>query len=101
MSKNKNNLQTAEIADNHQVKSQEETLANPQGKTVEELKGIAQTLQVQKNQHQEKVNQAQVVMNQELTMVAKAQGALEVILQMIPKEEVEKMIQKEAENSDG
>ena len=86
MSKNKNNPQEAEIV---------EEVANPQGKTVEELKQIAQTLQAQKNQHQEKANKAQAVSNQEMTMVTKAQGALEVILQMIPKEEVEKMIAQE------
>jgi CHASE3 domain sensor protein len=85
MSKNKN-PQEAEIV---------EEVANPQGKTVEELKQIAQTLQAQKNQHQEKANQHQTALNQELTMVTKAQGALEVMLQMIPKEEVEKMIVEE------
>ena len=88
MSKNnKNNPQEADIV---------EEVANPQGKTVEELKQIVQTLQLQKNQHQEKVNQAQTVLNQELQMVTKAQGALEVVLQMIPREEVEKMIAQEA-----
>ena len=46
-----------------------------QGKTVEELKEVATTLQNQITHHQ--------------TMVVKAQGALEVILQMIPKEEME------------
>ena len=60
---------------------QEMPLANPQGKTVEELKEIAQNLQIQVNQHRQ--------------MATKAQGALEVILQMIPKEEVEKMITQE------
>ena len=90
MSKIKNNPQEAEIV---------EEIATPQGKTVEELVQIAQTLQVQKNQHQEKANQAQTVLNQELQMVTKAQGGLEVVLQMIPKEEVEKMISKEAKNN--
>ena len=87
---------------------EEMPLANPQGKTVEELKEIVQTLQAQKNQHQERASQAQATMNYETTMVTKAQGALEVMLQMIPKEEVEKMIQeetrtnhKETEPSDG
>ena len=60
---------------------QETLLANPQGKTVEELKEVAVTLQNQANHHRE--------------MTVKAQGALEVILQMIPKEEVEKMIVQE------
>ena len=57
MSKNKNNPKEAET----------------QGKTVEEMKEIAQTLQTQLQHHQ--------------TMAVKAQGALEVILQMIPQEE--------------
>ena len=72
MSKNKNNLQEAEIVE-------EENLANPQGKTVEELKQIAQTLQVQLQDHQKQATHHQ-------TMATKAQGALEVTLQMIPKD---------------
>ena len=88
MSKNKNNIQEAEIVEKTPI-------ANPQGKTVEELKEIVQTLQTQRNQHQKKVQETQTVMNQQMTMVTKAQGALEVILQMIPKEEVEEMIAKE------
>ena len=79
-----------------EVKNTETVLAHSKGKTVEEMKEIVQTLQAQKNQHQEKANQAQATMNFETTMVTKAQGALEVMLQMIPKEEVEKMIQEEA-----
>ena len=73
----------------------EEVLANPQGKTVAELKGIAQTLQAQLSEHQKQANHHQ-------TMAVKAQGALEVILQLIPKEEVEEMIaqEKEAHNKE-
>ena len=64
-----------------------------QGKSVEELKEIAQTLQTQLNEHQRQANHHQ-------TMATKAQGALEVLLQLIPKEEVEDMIAKEeADNS--
>jgi hypothetical protein len=59
-----------------------------QGKSVEELKEIAQTLQTQLNEHQKQANHHQI-------MATKAQGALEVILQLIPKEEVEEMIAKE------
>jgi len=74
-----------------EVKTQEVPLANPQGKTVEELKEVAMNLQTQVNQYRE--------------MTVKAQGALEVILQMIPKEEVKEMIAQEAkangEASDG
>ena len=63
-----------------------------QGKSVEELKGIAQTLQTQLNEHQRQANHHQ-------TMATKAQGALEVILQLIPKEEVEEMIAEETDNN--
>ena len=59
-----------------------------QGKSVEELKEIAQTLQTQLNEHQRQANHHQ-------TMATNAQGALEVMLQLIPKEEVEEMIAKE------
>jgi len=61
-----------------------------QGKSVEELKEIAQTLQTQLNEHQRQANHHK-------TMATKAQGALEVLLQLIPKEEVEEMIAKEEE----
>ena len=47
----------------------------PSGKSVEELKEIATTLQTQLQHHQ--------------MMAVKAQGALEVIVQMLPKEELE------------
>ena len=84
-----------------EVTAQKIPLANPQGKTVEELKQIAQTLQAQLQEHQKLANHHQ-------TMATKAQGALEVILQMIPKEEVKEMIAEEAktnhremENSEG
>ena len=59
-----------------------------EGKSVEELKEIAQTLQTQLNEHQKQANHHQ-------TMAVKAQGALEVMLQLIPKEEVENMIVEE------
>jgi len=59
-----------------------------QGKSVEELKEIAQTLQAQLTEHQK-------LANHHTTMATKAQGALEVLLQLIPKEEVEEMIAKE------
>jgi hypothetical protein len=59
----------------------EHPLASPEGKTVDELKEIAVNLQAQANQYRE--------------MATKAQGGLEVVLQMIPKQEVEDMIAKE------
>ena len=72
--------------------AEEMPLANPQGKTVEELKQIAQTLQTQLQEHQKQANHHQ-------TMATKAQGALEVILQLIPKEKVEEMIAQEAKDN--
>ena len=63
-----------------------------EGKSVEELKEIAQTLQAQLTEHQKQANHHQV-------MATKAQGALEVLLQLIPKEEVEEMIDEETDNS--
>jgi hypothetical protein len=79
--------------------AEDTVIANPQGKTVEELKEVAQTLQAQLQEHQKQANHHQ-------TMAVKAQGALEVILQLIPKQEVEEMIAEEKknhqeENSDG
>ena len=67
----------------------ETILANPQGKTVEELTEIAHILQTQLNEHQKQANHHQ-------RMMIKAQGGLEVVLQMIPKEEVDEMITQEA-----
>ena len=86
MGKSKNNPQEAEIVE-------ERPLANPQGKTVEELKQIAQTLQIQVQEHQKQANHHQM-------MATKAQGGLEVTLQMIPKHEVEEMLARE-EKSNG
>ena len=75
--------------------TKEEVVTEAQGKTVEELKEVAQTLQAQLTEHQKQANHHQ-------TMAVKAQGALEVMLQLIPKEEVEEMIaqEKEVNNKD-
>ena len=70
--------------------TKEEVVTEVQGKTVEELKEVAQTLQAQLQEHQKQANHHQ-------TMAMKAQGALEVMLQLIPKQEVEDMIAKEKE----
>ena len=56
------------VSDNHEVEK-----LDFKGKTDEELKEVVQTLQTQLQQYQ--------------TMAVKAQGALEVILQLIPEEE--------------
>ena len=76
------------------AKATKEVAVEAQGKSVEELKEIAQTLQTQLNEHQRQANHHR-------TMATKAQGALEVILQMIPKQEVEEMIAQEAKNNGG
>ena len=70
------------------AKATKEVVTETQGKSTEELKEIAQTLQAQLTEHQKLANHHQ-------TMATKAQGALEVMVQMIPKEEVEEMIAKE------
>ena len=76
------------------IVTEEKPLANPQGKTVEELMEVARTLQTQVNHHREKRLHHQM-------METKAQGALEVTLQMIPKEEVQKMIAEENNQMNG
>ena len=58
---------------NNKVKETKVTEETSHGKTEEELKEIAATLKTQLQHHQ--------------TMAIKAQGALEVILQMLPKED--------------
>ena len=58
---------------NTEVKEQAKVVEENVGKSSEELKEIANTLRTQLHHHQ--------------TMAVKAQGALEVILQMLPQEE--------------
>ena len=65
--------------------TKEEVVTEVQGKTVKELKEIAVNLQTQVNQYRE--------------MATKAQGGLEVVLQMIPKQEVEEMITQETKSN--
>jgi hypothetical protein len=69
-----------------------EQVVEAEGKTVEELKEVAQSLQAQLQDHRKKASHHQV-------MATKAQGALEVILQMIPKQEVEEMIAQEEKSN--
>ena len=74
------------------AKATKEVVTEAQGKTVEELKEVAQTLQAQLQENQRLANHHQ-------TMATKAQGALEVMLQLIPKQEVEDMIAKEEKSN--
>ena len=78
----KNNVKEAETVE-------EMPLDVSQGKTVNEVKDIAQALQAQLQEHQKQARHHN-------TMATKAQGALEVMLQMIPKKEVEEMIANES-----
>ena len=74
----KNNPQIAETVE-------EMPLANPQGKTVEEMKEVVTVLENQVKHHQ--------------TMMIKAQGGLEVMLQLIPKEEVGEMLAQKTKSN--
>ena len=74
------------------AKATKEVVTETQGKSTEELKEIAQTLQAQLNEHQR-------LANHHTTMATKAQGALEVMVQLIPQDAVEKMIDDEINNS--
>ena len=74
------------------AKATKEVVTETQGKSTEELKEIAQTLQAQLNEHQKLANHHQ-------TMATKAQGAIEVMIQLIPKEAVEEMIEEEAKTN--
>ena len=85
---NKNNPQEVETV-----------LANPKGKTVEELKEVVQNLQTQLNQEQVLLSQDQKTIQNRQAKILKMQGALEVILQMVPRKEVEKMIAQEAKDN--
>ena len=92
MSKSKNNIKEAEIVE-------ETPLANPQGKTVEELKEVIQTLQVQMNEEQALLVKDQKRVQTRNAKILKMQGAIEVMLQLIPKKEVEKMIAQEEKDN--
>ena len=93
MSKAKeNSIKNAEIVE-------ETPLANPQGKTVEELKEVVQTLQVQMNEEQDLLVKDQKRVQARNAKILKMQGAMEVMLQLIPKEEVEKMITQETKDN--
>ena len=66
----------------NKVAVKEETIKDtPKTRTVEELKEIVQTLRVQLLEHQKQSEH-------HTTMAVKAQGALEVIVQLLPQEEI-------------
>ena len=70
------------------------------GKTDEEIIDIIKTVQVQRSQHSENANKAKQIFEREMNLVTKATGFIEIALQMIPKEEVDKMIAEEAKQAE-
>ena len=87
------------MSKNKKNQTVESVMANPQGKTVEEIIEIIQTLQAQMSQEQTLLNQSQATTQAHQSKILKMRGALEVLLQMVPKERVEKMIQQEAKEN--
>ena len=77
----------------------ETVVTESQGKTVEELKEVVQTLQVQMNEEQDLLVKDQKTVQTRNAKILKMQGAMEVMLQLIPKEEVEKMIAQETKDN--
>ena len=82
-----------------EVTETENLLANPEGKSVDELIEIVKVLQVQANDANTKANQYQSLMNREITTRTKAQGGIEVVLQLIPKDRIHELIGKEEEEA--
>ena len=78
-------------------KTENDTLVESSaGKSVEELKEVAQNLQLQQNQESDLLNKAKSEIQLRQQRLLKIQGDLEIMLQLIPKEEVENMIAEEA-----
>ena len=70
------------------------------GKTDEEIMDTIKLVQTQKNQHLDNANKAKQVFEREMNLVTKAQGFIEIALQMLPKEKDEELIKVEQENND-
>ena len=81
-------------------KAEDAEVLEVSGKTDEEIMETIKIVQVQKNQHMDNANKAKAAFDREMNLVTKAQGFIEVALQMLPKEKVEKMIKEEQENDD-
>ena len=74
------------------------------GKTEDELVEIIQNVQIQMNNESTIINQTQNKLQTHTTRHLKLQGLLEGLLQMVPKERIEQLIQpeeKETEISEG
>jgi len=71
------------------------------GKTDEEIIDTIKTVQTQKNQYIENANKAKQVFEREMNLATKATGFIEVALQMLPQEKVDKLIKEEQESNEG
>tara|TARA_R100000781_G_C4035014_1_gene111932 strand:+ start:188 stop:457 length:270 start_codon:yes stop_codon:yes gene_type:complete len=74
------------------------------GKTEDELVEIIQNVQIQMNNESTIINKTQSKLQTHTTRRLKLQGLLEGLLQMVPKERIEQLIQpeeKETEISEG
>ena len=78
-------------------KIEEGEILKESGKTDEEIMETIKIVQAQRNQHTENANKAKQVFEKEMNMVTKAQGFVEVALQMLPKEKVEELIKEQKE----
>ena len=81
---------------NHKAEDTEVLKAS--GKTDEEIMETIRTVQAQKNQHMENANKAKQAFEREMNMVTKAQGFIEVALQMLPREKHETIFKEKEEN---
>ena len=71
------------------------------GKTDEEIIDTIKTVQAQKNQYIENANKAKQVFEREMNLATKATGFIEVALQMLPQEKVDKLLKQEQESNEG
>ena len=81
-------------------KIEEGEILKESGKTDEEIMETIKIVQAQRSQHMENANKAKQTFEKEMNMVTKAQGFVEVALQMLPKEKVEELIKEEQESDD-
>ena len=78
-----------------EVKETVKEEVNYEGKTTDELVEIIQNVQIQMNNESALISQAQTKLQSHTTRHLKMQGLLEGLLQMVPKERIEQLIQEE------
>ena len=70
------------------------------GKTEDELVEIIQNVQIQINNESTLISQTQNKLQTHTTRQLKLQGLMEGLLQMVPKERIEQLIQEEKKETD-